>query len=601
MTLRLVTAGTAAVVPALLAFRSGGYFPSEWGLQLGFFALVVVLVVIVADGISVEAREIVVVLSLLGLAAWSLVSIAWSPAADGPVQAAERTLVYVAALGALLVAVTQDRVPWLLGGALAGISVVCLYALGTRVLAGSIGDPSDAVTGTRLAAPIGYTNALGALAALGILLAIGFAFHERVEARVAGSALLVPLAATLYFTLSRGSLIALAVGLIVFLAFESSGNAVGGLALVAVPPAAAVLLAIRSPLLDGGLSAHEARASGHRLALELAGLLVLGGALGALSAPVARRILPVVWVLLGAAAAAGAAAIVFAGPVHLAHRVADSLSAPPPVTTTHASRRLLSSSASGRTEYWRVAAKMIERRPLLGEGAGSYERWWLQDRPVANEARNAHSLYLETLAELGPLGLLLVLLALVPPLLATIERTPLAAGALAAYVAYLVHAALDWDWQIPGVTLVALTCGGALLVLARAGDEPQRLTSRRRALGLAVALPLVAAALLVHVGNRAADRSATALDAGRIADAAAQARRARTWMPWAEEPWRLLGEAQLAARDDGAARASLRRATRRDPDDWLAWYDLATASAGAARAQLLARARSLNPLEPSLR
>ena len=58
---------------------------------------------------------------------------------------------------------------------------------------------------------------------------------------------------------------------------------------------------------------------------------------------------------------------------------------------------------------------MVEREPLLGEGAGSFSRTWLRERPVANEARDAHNLYLETLAELGPIGLVLLLLVLVTP------------------------------------------------------------------------------------------------------------------------------------------------------------------------------------------
>ena len=94
---------------------------------------------------------------------------------------------------------------------------------------------------------------------------------------------------------------------------------------------------------------------------------------------------------------------------------------------------------------------MVERRPLLGEGAGSFSRTWLHERPVANEARDAHNLYLETLAELGPIGLVLLLLVLVTPF-RTVPRVwrdpsaPVAAGVLTALV---IHAAVDWDWEIP--------------------------------------------------------------------------------------------------------------------------------------------------------
>ena len=79
---------------------------------------------------------------------------------------------------------------------------------------------------------------------------------------------------------------------------------------------------------------------------------------------------------------------------------------------------------------------------------------------------DAHNLYLETLAELGAPGLILLLLVLGMPF-AAVKRaraaTPLAAAACGAYVAFLLHAGIDWDWEMPAVTLSALFCGLALI------------------------------------------------------------------------------------------------------------------------------------------
>ncbi len=44
----------------------------------------------------------------------------------------------------------------------------------------------------------------------------------------------------------------------------------------------------------------------------------------------------------------------------------------------------------------------------------------------------------------------------------------LAAGPIAGLVAYAAHAPLDWDWQMPAVTLIAIALAGA--VLAQAED-----------------------------------------------------------------------------------------------------------------------------------
>jgi len=239
---------------------------------------------------------------------------------------------------------------------------------------------------------------------------------------------------------------------------------------------------------------------------------------------------------------------------------------------------------------------MVERHPLLGEGAGSFSRTWLRERPVANEARDAHNLYLEMLAELGPIGLVLLLLVLATPFrtVPRVWRDPSAPVAVGVLTAFVIHAAVDWDWEIPLLTLIALAAAAVLLVL-----DPQRsrlaLTTSRRLAGCgAVALALVAA-LVVHVGNRAAGDALDALAADRPEQAAAAARRAHTWMPWSSEGDQLLGEALAESGNDRAARVPLLRAARRDPGEWSIWYDLASVETGDERGRALTRARELNP------
>jgi hypothetical protein len=133
-----------------------------------------------------------------------------------------------------------------------------------------------------------------------------------------------------------------------------------------------------------------------------------------------------------------------------------------------------------RPRYWHVAWKEWELNRALGSGAGTFDRYWLHYRGVGSFARDAHSLYLETLAELGPIGLALLLAALLIPLLALRgDRDPLLATAAGAYVAFLVHAGVDWDWEIPAVTLAGLACGAAMLVARRPADAPElRLAGR---------------------------------------------------------------------------------------------------------------------------
>jgi hypothetical protein len=152
-------------------------------------------------------------------------------------------------------------------------------------------------------------------------------------------------------------------------------------------------------------------------------------------------------------------------------------------------------AGENRVHYWHVAWKEYEANPGLGSGAGTFDNYWLRSRPTSF-ARDAHSIYLETLAELGPVGLALLLATLAIPLLALRRRLdPVTATAAGGYVAFLVHAGVDWDWELPAVTLAGLFCGAALLVAARPAEEPEPRPFTRVAL-LAAALVLAGFALV---------------------------------------------------------------------------------------------------------
>ena len=111
----------------------------------------------------------------------------------------------------------------------------------------------------------------------------------------------------------------------------------------------------------------------------------------------------------------------FGSPPTLVSRAYDAFAAPPPRVGTRLNNRLFSLSGSGRLPQWRVAWHEFEREPVLGSGAGTYEQSWNEFRPYAAKIRDAHSLYLETLAELGVLGLALLLAALTTPVVAALR------------------------------------------------------------------------------------------------------------------------------------------------------------------------------------
>jgi O-antigen ligase len=130
----------------------------------------------------------------------------------------------------------------------------------------------------------------------------------------------------------------------------------------------------------------------------------------------------------------------------------------------------LATLQSNRYAYWRVAFKAFAHEPVRGVGAGGWAVWWLRYRTVDEFAQDAHSLPLQTLAELGLVGIVLLGSSFVGVGLAArgaYRAAPgLTAGPLAGLVTYLAHAPLDWDWQLPAVTVIALVLAGLTIALA---------------------------------------------------------------------------------------------------------------------------------------
>jgi hypothetical protein len=267
-----------------------------------------------------------------------------------------------------------------------------------------------------------------------------------------------------------------------------------------------------------------------------------------------------------------------------------------PTRSENLNSRLLSLSGNGRYDLWRVAWDDARAHPVLGSGAGTYERYFLQHQPATlSRVRDAHGLYIETLAELGPIGLALLVSVLLLPLAVALRRRalPLTGAAAGAYVVFLVHAGTDWDWELPAVTLAALLCAGSLVLGDRGAGR--RIGGRVRGAWVAAVVSAGVFAGVGLLGNSALGSSNSALEAGGFHDAAVAANRARTWMPWSPQPWAALGRAQLEAGSTAAARTSFEQAVSMDSGDWTLWIDLAGATHGIEQRHALRRALALYP------
>jgi O-antigen ligase len=458
--------------PTILAFFTGGYF-TEAQTWAGLVAWLMVAVAVgLRAGPALRTASSWVAIAGMGLlAAWTLASMAWAPIVGNAYHAGQLNVLYTGVLVAscLLLAGTGLRA-WVEPGLALGAVIVIGYALSERMVPGLLHFARSVSAEGRLEQPLTYWNAMGELAAIGFVLC----------ARLAGSthrppwlsrlalAACAPLGLGLYLSFSRGALYACVAGLVaVFVAAPARAQlravvlaiVAGGLATAAAAPQRGVTH------FAGSLSSRE-----HQGVILLAVLVVVMVGLAALhrrlvrSSPAADLRLPRRASLLALGLICGGLALAIA--------VGAKETTRSPALSGGITR--LASLESDRYDYWRVALKAFGAEPLHGVGAGGWSVWWLRYRSVNDFAQDTHSLPLQTAAELGVVGL--IFLGMLVGGLAVAARRAhrlapaMMAGPIGAIVAYAAHAPLDWDWQMPAVTLVALVLAGMVL----ASTAPQR-------------------------------------------------------------------------------------------------------------------------------
>jgi hypothetical protein len=611
-TVLLVPFGLFVAVVAIAA-PNGSYFPSSWGWASLAFLWAAAIGLVVGQRVSFGRLEVAYIGAWLALLAWTAASLLWSNATTQTMYEVERTVVYVSF--ALAFAVLGRRsLPLLLPALLAAIVAVATYGLATRLLPDRVGS-FDSFVGYRLSEPLGYWNALSIFVAAGSAVAVGLAARaQSVAIRALSAASLVLLIPVLFFTFGRGGWIALASGLAVAIAVDPRRlQLLTTLFVIAPWPALAVWRAYESPSLTTEYSAlADASDEGGRLAVAIVVLAVVSALVTAAFALLADRItvghgvrracgIALAMVLVGCVAALITA---YGGPAKSARRAVDSIKQPPPNVSGDLTKRLFSLSSNGRLDTWESALKDARAHPALGSGAGTYERWWLENRDVPLKVRDAHSLYVETLAELGPIGLVALLAVIVTPLAAAIRarRNPLVAPALAGFVAVVVHAGIDWDWEVPATMIVGLTCAGVLLLAHGAeGTRWWTLGVGPRAACLGVIAALSVLSFVTLTGNRYLRQSSEALDRNDNAAAVRHARRAAKWTPWSTEALQRQADAVLVDGSLARARGLYREAIAKDDGNWELWLGLTLASKSDARRRALDRATSLNPLATEVR
>ena len=552
-------------------------------------------------------------------AVWVLISTAWASDAERTFAQFNQVSLYVVAFAIAIVLARLVPASVLVRGVALALATVAGVALVSRCFPSTFG----LQTGTqilsplksRLSFPLGYWNGLGIDVALAYPLLLSIMASRRSRVTSALAALPLPiLAAVMYLTSSRGAFVAAGVGVVAFLLLTPRRWA--ALAAVGVAGAAgAVAVAVLVPkkaLVNGDVDTPLGVHQGHHAALWIGIACVVTAAAWLGLTELGKR-LPTPPRRAGQATAAAIVvlaivAIVLAHPVAKFDAFKNPNSASPGSSATQTQNHLLSSSGSGRWQFWSAAVSQFRAHPLNGGGAGSWQAWWLQHRSLHAFTQFAHSLYLEALGELGIIGLLLIGGAVIAAVAAAVRSAlALASGEVAAAaacgIAFFVAAAYDWVWQLAGIAVVGVGMLGfaiGALPSARAAAW-DRFGVVRPALALvavAAILPqVVVLAAGIHISN-----SQSAVAAGNGARARSEALAAKAVESWAATPYLQLGLVSEAEANYPEASRWLDKAISRSRRDWSLWFIAARIEAkqgaiGQAKRDL-DEARRLNPLSP---
>lgn len=615
------------VLVLYLALKGGGYDAIVYG-QVGIAVWWIVLLGALAGVLPYApiGRTGWVGLGLLaGFAAWTALGIGWSESAEQSVAELGRVAAYLGVFSFALLTQGREGLRRTVNAVALAIAVVSALALLSRLHPAWFPGNETAhflpETRERLNYPLNYWNGLAALVAIGIPLVLRAAVRSSSLLVQGLATAAVPLMVlTSFYTLSRGGALEVAVGLLVFLAlYPRRLAALPTLLLAAASSALLVASATQRDALEDGLRTATARSEGDEM-LAVVLVVCVGAALIRVAIGLAARhgLGPRVRIPPAEARITTVAAIAVGVVVALAAGLPGELSDrweefKQPVGPGSGAERFQSTSGNGRYQYWESAVDANATEPLNGIGPGTYQYWWAREGTIEGFIRDAHSLYAETLGELGIVGLTLIgglicwVLAVgaARSFTAPVDRSGLAA-ATAACAAFATAAAVDWVWEIAVIPVAFFLLAGAIL------GQPRRRRSRRSrseapplALRLAVAPLAIASVIVIAIpmaGLAGVRDSQEAVRASDLQLALEEARSAQRVQPYAAAP--MLQEALVLERmgDVDAAADAARAATEKEPTNWRTWFVLSRLEAmrGKPGASIDAyrEARSLNPRSP---
>ena len=578
---------------------------------------------------------------LVAYGIWTTIGVSWSESSGRSVTEAARVGAYAGAFAAAILIGGRERLRSTAGAVGAGCAVIAAIALLSRLHPAWF--PDDPFAGQilgaegRLRYPLGYWNALGGLVALGVPLIVWAATSARsLPLRGIAAAAMPTMALAIYFTYSRAGALTALIGVIAYVALSRRRlSLLTPIGVMAGISALVVWQGSRRDALGDALGSSLARTQGDEMIVVVGvGSLLVGVVVWGLAWAERRETLPRApevprkrsLVALGATALVLLVGFLGVGGIGYASDRFEQFKQPVVVGTDSA--RLASAGGNGRWQYWGSAEEAFETSPVEGIGPGTFEFWWNEHRESPGVIRDAHSLFVENLGELGIVGVALIASFFLLVLITGARRALRAAGeqraALAALsgaaLTFTAGAAVDWLWELAVLPVAFMFIAAAILATRdddedREGDkrpvseEKARPTGRRAALREpllrgAAAIFAIAVAIAIFISATAAQDladSRNAFDAGNLDAALEDARSAADTVPFAGAP--RYQEAIVFEENEEFARAATaaREATTREPTNWEAFYLLSRIQAerkdkrGAALVALR-RAQELNRL-----
>lgn len=600
--------------------KEGAYFGSVMYPGLALLGTGIVVLMATAPwraSLAVSGPARLALFSLLGLGVWSLASAFWSPTPDIAVEDAQRMIGYALffVLGIWSCALLGRRMELAVMPVVCAALIAALVALVAMAFAnGPL--PFLEEDGT-LQYPLGYRNANAAFFLVALWPALALATSERISRLIRVGAFVTASACMELAVLSqsRGAILATAVALVVFvLSSRNRLNALAWLALAIAPAAFSVIDAkslFDAAKGDGGITnaVDELNSAG------VSGLIRL--AISAAIALVAIRFDPLIrwsrrdeniFLVSGVAVLAIAFVATVGNPVSFASdRVDEFLGGE--ADLSESSSRLTFDAGSNRSEIWRVALDVSGDDPIFGQGGGGFQYKFTQERNDAGQlARDAHSVELEMLTELGVVGLVLFLAGAGGAFAGAIRArklgpssAQLSCGALAAGAYWFTHTSIDWFWPYPAVTAATFALFGAAVAPTLLMPERESRPAGRRAVMALIAV-FVIALVPPFISEKLIDNSVEgfAADPQQAYD---NLELAKDLNPLSDVPALREGSIAFALGDRERAIDAYREAVRKRPEEYAGHFFLALLYAkddpDQARTELAVVAE-LNPLEPRI-